>query len=63
MSFLKWDEVAIEQQQEIAQLKARVEELKKDCACDNCFYGRRQLAEELLRLRSLLLRSLLNDSR
>ena len=26
----------------------------EDCYCDNCFYGRTALAEELLRLRKLV---------
>lgn len=30
-----------------------IEEKKKDCACDNCFYNRTKLAEEILRLREL----------
>ena len=31
------------------------EEIKpEDCHCDNCFYGRTELAEEILRLRELL---------
>ncbi len=24
---------------------------QKDCSCDNCFYGKTQLAEELLKLK------------
>lgn len=27
---------------------------RKDCSCDNCFYNRTQLAEEILRLRDQL---------
>ena len=26
----------------------------KNCSCDNCFYNRTQLAEEILRLRKLI---------
>ena len=31
--------------------KEEVIEPRKDCACDNCFYGRDKLALEILRLR------------
>lgn len=30
-----------------------IEDKKKDCHCDNCFYGRTELAEEILRLKEL----------
>ncbi len=30
------------------------EKRNDDCYCDNCFYGRTELAEEILRLNSLL---------
>lgn len=26
----------------------------EDCACDNCFYGRTELAKEILRLREMI---------
>lgn len=31
-----------------------VEGKPKNCYCDNCFYGKTELAEEILRLRRLL---------
>lgn len=31
-------------------LKFSDEERKEDCYCDNCFYGRTELAEEILKL-------------
>lgn len=34
--------------------KEELENKRKHCSCDNCYYGRTQLAEEILRLQSII---------
>ena len=38
--------------EDIESYKSLLFKRKKDCSCDNCFYGRTKLAEELLKILS-----------
>jgi hypothetical protein len=40
---------------DIEEVNATGNYSKEDCYCDNCFYGRSNLAEEILRLMSKLI--------
>ena len=42
-------------------LEGTAQDTRDNCSCDNCFYGRDKLAQEIIRLRAFLSRIAVSD--